>query len=91
MSKSTDLTEEQKQEMMGVLERLKEMEDKEAAIDKAYEEAVANSPKILETVGTWETMLQEEKKEVVEEPVNEKKDVFSNVDEETSNLLAQWL
>lgn len=91
MSKSKDLTEEQKQEMMGVLEQLKEIEDKEAAIDKAYEDAVANAPKILETVATWETLLQEEKKEVVEEPINEKKDVFSNVDEETANLLSQWL
>ena len=91
MSKSKDLTEEQKQEMMDVLEQLKEMADREAAIDKAYEDAVANAPKILETVATWETLLQEEKKEVIEEPVNEKKDVFSNVDEETANLLSQWL
>lgn len=91
MSKSKDLTEEQKQEMIGVLEQLKEMEDREAAIDKAYEDAVVNAPKILETVATWETLLQEEQKEVVEEPVNEKKDVFSNVDEETANLLSQWL
>ena len=91
MGKSKDLTEEQKQEMIGVLEQLKEMEDKAAAVDKAYEEAVANAPKILETVATWETLLQEEKKEVVEEPVGAKKDVFSNVDEETANLLSQWL